>query len=71
MTRFWPAGVLVVLVLCTGGDSAAWAQGHAVSLPLPAGAVVVQTLSFTGGDRESLMSLAEVTEKGSRWTRAA
>ena len=67
MKRFWPAGVLVLLGLCTGGHSAAWAQGHAVSLPLPAGAVVVQTLSFTGGERESFMSLDEVTEKGSRY----
>ena len=64
MTRTGLAGVLI---LCTVGAPAAWAQGHAVPLPLPAGAVLVQTLSFTGGDRESFMSLDEVSDKGSRY----
>ena len=46
---------------------AALAQGHPITLPLPAGSVVVQTLSFTGGDRESFLSLQEVSDKGSRY----
>ena len=40
---------------------------HPLPLPLPAGAVVVQTLNFTGGERESFMSLDEVSQKGVRY----
>jgi outer membrane protein OmpA-like peptidoglycan-associated protein len=64
VTRTLLAGVLI---LCTVGAPAAWAQGHAIPLPLPAGAVLVQTLSFTGGERESFMSLDEVSDKGFRY----
>ncbi len=55
------------MILCTIGASASWAQSHPIPLPLPAGAVVVQTLSFTGGERESFMSLDEVSDKGFRY----
>jgi outer membrane protein OmpA-like peptidoglycan-associated protein len=64
VTRTRLAGVLI---LCTVGASVAWGQSHAIPLPLPAGAVVVQTLIFTGGERESFMSLDEVSEQGSRY----
>lgn len=62
MTRTW----LVTLLLSAGGP-AALAQGHPITLPLPQGSVVVQTLNFTGGDRESFLSLDEVSDKGSRY----
>ena len=64
MTRTRLAGVMI---LCTIGASASWAQSHPIPLPLPTGAVVVQTLSFTGGERESFMSLDEVSDKGFRY----
>jgi len=60
-------GLAGVVILCTVGASTAWAQGHPIPLPLPAGAVVVQTLNFTGGERESFMSLDEVSDKGFRY----
>ena len=64
MTRTRLAGVMI---LCTIGASASWAQSHPIPLPLPTGAVVVQTLSFTGGERESFMSLDEVSDQGFRY----
>lgn len=63
MIRTWPTGALLVSM----SAPAALAQGHAITLPLPAGSVVVQTLSFTGGDRESFLSLQEVSDQGSRY----
>ena len=58
------------LLLSMSLPAMALAQGHPLPLPLPENSVVVQTLSFTGGDRESFMSLQEVTDKGTRygWT---
>lgn len=56
-----------VIALWAAGAPDASPQGHPVPLPLPAGAVVVQTLSFTGGERESFMALEEVSDRGSRY----
>ncbi len=61
------AGLAGGLILCAVAGSTARAQGHPIPLPLPTGAVVVQTLSFTGGERESFMSLDEVSDQGSRY----
>lgn len=57
------AGVALLLSVVVSG--AAFSQNQAIPLPLPEGSVVVQTLTFTGGDRESLLSLQEVSERGS------
>lgn len=67
MTPSWRA---FVLVLATAVRPEVWAQTHPISLPLPAGAVVVQTLNFAGGERESFMSLEEVSDRGSRYSWA-
>ncbi|HEU5040426.1 MAG TPA: OmpA family protein [Gemmatimonadales bacterium] len=64
MTRSRP---VVGLVLLLAGPAAVSAQAHPITLPLPEGSVVVQTLTFTGGDRESFLSLQEVTDRGSRY----
>jgi hypothetical protein len=61
--RAWVTGPLLLSM----GGPAALAQGNPITLPLPAGSVVVQTLSFTGGDRESFLSLQEVSNRGSRY----
>ena len=58
-----PAGAALLLSVAVSG--AAFSQDHPIPLPLPEGSVVVQTLTFTGGDRESLLSLQEVSERGS------
>ena len=63
MSRAAAAALLLRLV----GPAALLAQGHPITLPLPAGSVIVQTLTFTGGDRESFLSLQEVTAKGFRY----
>jgi outer membrane protein OmpA-like peptidoglycan-associated protein len=55
------------LLLSIAAPVAVSGQGHPITLPLPQGAVVVQTLTFTGGDRESFLSLQEVSDKGSRY----
>jgi outer membrane protein OmpA-like peptidoglycan-associated protein len=47
---------------------AALTQAHPIPLPLPEGSVVVKTLAFTGGDRESFLSVEEVTDRGSRYS---
>lgn len=64
MTRAW---VNSALLLSLALPAAMSAQSHPIPLPLPEGSVVVQTLSFTGGDRESFLSLQEVGDKGSRY----
>jgi outer membrane protein OmpA-like peptidoglycan-associated protein len=61
--RAWVTGPLLLSM----GGPAVLAQGNPITLPLPAGSVVVQTLSFTGGDRESFLSLQEVSNRGSRY----
>ena len=53
------------LLLSAAVSGAALSQDHPIPLPLPEGSVVVQTLTFTGGDRESLLSLQEASERGS------
>lgn len=63
MNRLSATGALLLSM----GGPAALAQGHPLTLPLPAGSVVVQTLSFPGGDRESFLSLQEVSDRGSRY----
>ena len=63
MIRTWLTGALLLSM----GAPAALAQAHPITLPLPAGSVVVQTLTFTGGDRESFLSLQDVSDKGFRY----
>ncbi|HET6579407.1 MAG TPA: OmpA family protein [Gemmatimonadales bacterium] len=65
MTRDWVNGALLLSLALPPAMSA---QAHPIPLPLPEGSVVVKTLTFTGGDRESFMSLREVSQKGSRYT---
>jgi outer membrane protein OmpA-like peptidoglycan-associated protein len=62
VTRGW------ALLLWVGVPPATAAQGHPIPLPLPQGSVVVQTLTFTGGDRESFLSLQQASDAGSRYT---
>ena len=65
MIRAW---VNAALLLSMPVLPALTAQTYPIPLPLPEGSVVVQTLTFTGGDRESFLSLREVSEGGSRYT---
>jgi outer membrane protein OmpA-like peptidoglycan-associated protein len=65
VTRGWANGVLLLWVAAPPTTAA---QGHPIPLPLPQGSVVVQTLTFTGGDRESFLSLQQASEVGSRYT---
>ena len=44
------------------------AQEPRLTLPLPEGTAVVQTLQFPEGDRESVLLAEEVTPEGTRWS---
>lgn len=57
--------LLLLAATASGRDGVA--QEHAVPLPLPPGAVVVQTLSFPDGERESFHTVAEASSKGIGW----
>lgn len=61
---------LAVGVLLAGFAAArsVGAQERALPLPLPTGAAVVQALSFTGGDRESVHTVSEASAAGLSWT---
>jgi len=56
---------VTALLLSMAVPPAVSSQAHSIPLPLPEGSVVVQTLTFTGGDRESFLSLEEVSHRGS------
>jgi len=56
------------LVLLLGGSAgAAAAQQRALPLPLTTGATIVQTLTFEGGDRESVHQVALASPEGLRF----
>jgi outer membrane protein OmpA-like peptidoglycan-associated protein len=63
--RIWVIGALL---LSTALPPASSAQAHPIPLPLPEGSVVVQTLTFTGGDRESFLALQRASDGGARFT---
>ena len=65
MIRAW---MNTALLLSMALPPAASAQAHPIPLPLPQGSVVVQTLTFTGGDRESFLALQQASDEGSRYT---